>query len=144
MGLIKGGSQKVGPVTVTMTDAVHSCGILDDGKIIYGGEAAGFVVYLPDGRRFYFAGDTNVFSDMELIAQLYQPELAFLPIGDLYTMSPREAALACRLLKARKVVPMHFGTFSPLTGRPEQLAELIKDLPETEVWPLEIGKPVSW
>lgn len=143
-GMNIGGSQKVGPVTVTMTDAVHSGGIMDDGKIICGGEAAGFVVHLPDGRRFYFAGDTNVFTDMQLIAQLYQPELAFLPIGDLYTMGPREAALACRLLKARKIVPMHFGTFPPLTGRPEQLAELIKDLPETEVWPLEIGKPVSW
>ena len=119
----KGGSQKVGDVTVTMTHAVHSCGIIDDGKIIYGGEAAGYVMRLPDGRALYFAGDTNVFTDMHLIEQLYHPELAFLPIGDLYTMSPREAALACKLLKARKVIPMHFGTFPPLTGRPEQLLE---------------------
>ncbi len=140
----KGGSQKVGPLTVTMTHAVHSCGIVDEGRIIYGGEAAGYVIALPDGRRIYFAGDTNVFSDMQLIADLYQPELAFLPIGDLYTMSPREAAAACRMLKPRRVVPMHFGTFPPLTGRPEQLAELIADLKDTTVWPLEIGKPVQW
>jgi L-ascorbate metabolism protein UlaG (beta-lactamase superfamily) len=140
----KGGSQTVGPVTVTMTHAVHSCGIFDDGKIIYGGEAAGYVIELPDKRRIYFAGDTNVFTDMQLIAQLYQPELAFLPIGDLYTMSPREAALACRLLKPKQVIPMHFGTFPPLTGRPEQLADLIRDRPETRVMPLEPGKPVSW
>ncbi len=139
----KGGSQKVGPVTVTMTEAVHSCGILDEGKIVYGGEAAGFVITFPDGRRAYFAGDTNVFTDMGLIAEMYAPELAFLPIGDLFTMSPREAAVACRLLKAKKVVPMHFGTFPPLTGKPEELAELVKDL-DTEVWPLEIGKPVQW
>src|SRR5579872_6515436 len=139
----KGGSQQVGPVTVTMTHAVHSCGILDDGKIIYGGEAAGYVLHLADGRAIYFAGDTNVFSDMALIAQLYQPELAFLPIGDLYTMSPNEAALACRLLKTAKVVPMHFGTFPPLTGRPEQLKERIAGLP-TDVWSLEPGKPVQW
>jgi L-ascorbate metabolism protein UlaG (beta-lactamase superfamily) len=117
----KGGSQKVGDVTVTMTHAVHSCGILDDGKIIYGGEAAGYVLHLADGRTIYFAGDTNVFSDMHLIEQLYHPELAFLPIGDLYTMSPREAAMACRLLKAQRVIPMHFGTFPPLTGTPAQL-----------------------
>ena len=140
----KGGSQKVGEVTVTMTHAVHSCGILDDGKIVYGGEAAGYVLRFADGRALYFAGDTNVFTDMALIEQLYQPELAFLPIGDLFTMSPREAALACRLLKAAKVIPMHFGTFPPLTGRPEQLAELIKDLPSTEVWTLEPGKAVEW
>jgi L-ascorbate metabolism protein UlaG (beta-lactamase superfamily) len=140
----KGGSQTAGPLTVTMTHAVHSCGILDDGKIIYGGEAAGYILHLPDGRRAYFSGDTNVFSDMALIEQLYHPDLAFLPIGDLYTMSPREAALACRLLKPKQVIPMHFGTFPALTGRPEQLADLIRDLPTTTVWPLEPGKPVSW
>ena len=140
----KGGSQKIGPVTATMTHAVHSCGILDDGKIIYGGEAAGYVLRLDGGGTLYFAGDTNVFTDMQLIEQLYHPELAFLPIGDLFTMSPREAALACGLLKVKKVIPMHFGTFPPLTGTPQQLAELIRDLHATEVWPLEPGKPVEW
>ena len=100
-----------------MTHAVHSCGILDDGKIVYGGEAAGYVLRFDDGRALYFAGDTSVFSDMQLIEQLYHPELAFLPIGDLYTMGPREAALACRLLGSAKVIPMHFGTFPPLTGK---------------------------
>jgi L-ascorbate metabolism protein UlaG (beta-lactamase superfamily) len=140
----KGGSQTVAGVRVTMTHAVHSCGILDDGKIIYGGEACGYVLRFGDGRVVYFAGDTNVFSDMQLIEQLYHPELAFLPIGDLFTMSPREAALACGLLKVKKVVPMHFATFPPLTGRPEQLAESIRNLPGTEVWALEPGKPVEW
>lgn len=140
----KGGTQQVGPVRVTMTHAVHSCGILDGDQIIYGGEAAGYVLALPDGRSVYFAGDTNVFSDMQLIEKLYHPELAFLPIGDHFTMSPREAALASRLLNAKKVVPMHFGTFPQLTGNPEQLSELLKDYPQTEVWPLEIGKPVKW
>ena len=139
----KGGSQKVGEVTVTMVDAVHSCGILDGDKIIYGGEASGYVLRLPDGRALYFAGDTNVFTDMQLIAQLYAPELVFLPIGDLFTMGPREAAVACRFLKAKKVVPMHFGTFPPLTGRPDELAKLIAGT-ASEVWPLEIGKTVDW
>jgi L-ascorbate metabolism protein UlaG (beta-lactamase superfamily) len=139
----KGGSQKAGEVTVTMTHAVHSCGILDDGKIIYGGEAAGYVLRFADGRALYFAGDTNVFSDMHLIEQLYHPELAFLPIGDLFTMSPREAALACKLLHPHKVIPMHFGTFPALTGRPERLGELVTDL-ETEVWALEPGETVEW
>jgi L-ascorbate metabolism protein UlaG (beta-lactamase superfamily) len=140
----KGGSQKVGPVNITMTHAVHSCGILDEGEIIYGGEAAGYVLGVPDGRRIYFAGDTNVFSDMALIRELYQPQLAMLPIGDLFTMSPREAAAACKLLRPEKVIPMHFGTFPPLTGRPEELSKLISDLPGTNVWALEPGKPVQW
>ena len=137
----KGGSQTiVGGVTATMTHAVHSCGILDGDQIVYGGEAAGYVLRLPDGRALYFAGDTNVFSDMALIAELYHPELAFLPIGDLFTMGPREAALACRLLQAKKAIPMHFGTFPALTGRPEQLAGLTP----AEIWALEPGRPVKW
>jgi L-ascorbate metabolism protein UlaG (beta-lactamase superfamily) len=138
----KGGSQKVGTVTVTMTHAVHSCGISeDDGSIVYGGEAAGYVLKFEDGRTIYFAGDTNVFTDMQLIAELYKPDLAFLPIGDLFTMSPREAAVACRLLRAGTVVPMHFGTFPPLTGRPSQLQQLAKD---TKIWELTSGQTVTW
>jgi L-ascorbate metabolism protein UlaG (beta-lactamase superfamily) len=84
-----------------------------------------------------------VFTDMALIQELYQPELAFLPIGDLFTMSPREAAVACRMLKARQIIPMHFGTFPPLTGTPDQLAKLIAGS-STEVWALEPGKTVEW
>jgi L-ascorbate metabolism protein UlaG (beta-lactamase superfamily) len=138
----KGGTQQVGPLAVTMTHAVHSCGILDDGRIVYGGEASGYVLRFPDGRAAYFAGDTAVFSDMALIAELYRPELAFLPIGDLFTMDPKQAAMACRLVKPKRVIPMHFGTFPPLTGRPEGLASL--DTAGAEVWPLKPGVPVSW
>jgi L-ascorbate metabolism protein UlaG (beta-lactamase superfamily) len=138
----KGGTQKAGSVHVTMTHAVHSCGISeDDGRIVYGGEAAGYVLTFADGRVVYFAGDTNVFTDMELIAEIYKPELAFLPIGDLYTMSPREAAVACRLLKAKTVIPMHFGTFPPLTGRPNRLQELA---PNVRIWELTPGVPILW
>jgi len=141
-GMNKGGSQKAGSVVVTMTHAVHSCGITDDdGSIIYGGEAAGYVLTFEDGRVIYFSGDTNVFSDMALIAELYKPALAFLPIGDFYTMSPREAAVACRLLEAKQVIPMHFGTFPPLIGRPHQLAALAKG---TEVVELTPGKTLTW
>jgi len=138
----KGGSQQVGSVTVTMTHAVHSCGIQDDdGSIIYGGEAAGYVLKFADGRTIYFAGDTNVFSDMALIAELYKPDLAIIPIGDLFTMGPREAAVACRLLGAGTVIPMHFGTFPPLTGRPGDLHKLA---PHTAIWELKPGHTVTW
>jgi L-ascorbate metabolism protein UlaG (beta-lactamase superfamily) len=126
-----------------MTHAVHSCGILDGDKIIYGGEAAGYVLRFEDGRSLYFSGDTGVFSDMELIQELYEPVLAFLPIGDLFTMGPREAALACGMIRPQRVVPMHFGTFPALTGTPEELAERVKDT-GTEVWTLTPGEPVTW
>lgn len=143
-GMNKGGTVALGPFQATMTHAMHSSSIQDGDKLIYGGEPAGYVIHLPDGRKAYFAGDTTVFGDMRLIAELYQPELAFLPIGDLYTMGPKEAALACRLLRPRKVIPMHWGTFPPLTGRPDELAALISDLTGTEVWTLEPGVPVNW
>jgi L-ascorbate metabolism protein UlaG (beta-lactamase superfamily) len=143
-GMNKGGTQVVGTLRATMTHAIHSCGIQDGDQILYGGEAAGYVLHLPDERAIYFAGDTAVFSDMQLIEQLYKPELAFLPIGDFYTMGPREAALACRLLNVKKVIPMHFGTFPALTGSPSELTRGLVEFPGTEVWPLDIGKPVKW
>ena len=139
----KGGSQQIGPVTVTMTHAVHSCGILDEGKIIYGGEAAGYVLSFADERKLYFSGDTAVFSDMDLIQELYEPQLAFLPIGDLFTMGPKQAALACGMLRPERVVPMHFGTFPALTGTPEELADLVRDT-GCEVWKLTPGQTVDW
>lgn len=139
----KGGSQEgPGGTIVTMTHAVHSCGILDYGQIIYGGEAAGYLVTLPDGRRFYFAGDTAVFSDMALIQELYHPELAFLPIGDLFTMGPLQAAKAVQLLQVKTVIPMHFGTFPALKGTPEALAEAIGN--QAQVLELTPGIPVRW
>ncbi len=140
----KGGSQAQKGVTVTMTHALHSSMIQDDGEFICAGEAAGFVVRLPDGRAFYHAGDTAVFSDMRLIRELYKPELAMLPIGDLFTMDPKEAALACKLLKPSRVIPTHYGTFPPLTGTPAQLRKLLKDQPETRVTVLEAGVPFEW
>ena len=122
----KGGTQTVAGVKVTMTHAVHSCGIQDDdGSIVYGGEACGYVLELPGGVKVYHAGDTAVFGDMAIIRDLYAPEIAMLPIGDHFTMSPREAAYACKLLQPKQVIPMHFGTFPPLIGRPAQLRELL-------------------
>lgn len=143
-GMNKGGTIHAGSLAATMTHALHSSSFQEGDQIIYGGEAGGYVLTFPDGRCAYFAGDTAVFKDMEIIAELYRPELAFLPIGDLYTMCPKQAALACRMIRPKKVIPMHFGTFPPLTGTPAKLAELIRDLKGTEVWPLEPGVPVKW
>lgn len=124
----KGGRQALKGIRITMVHADHSCGILDDGKVVYGGEAVGYVIEFENGFTLYFAGDTNVFGDMRLIGELYKPDAACLPIGDLYTMSPREAAHAVRLLGTRLVIPMHHGTFPQLTGRPEDLRALVRDV----------------
>jgi len=139
----KGGSQRVGEIEVTMVNAIHSCGILDDGKIVYGGEACGYIIHLPGGLTIYHAGDTAVFGDMKLIADLYAPELALLPIGDRFTMSPREAALAIRLLNVRHVVPMHFGTFPLLTGRPDELIRITQDIAGLEILTLAPGESIT-
>lgn len=143
IGINKGGTVDLGFVKLTMTHALHSCSIKDGNELIYGGEAAGYVLTFPDGRRAYFAGDTALFSDMALIADLYTPELALLPIGDHFTMGPHEAAHAARLLKVKRVIPMHYGTFPALTGRPQELAEkLHKD--GIDVWTLKQGEAVEW
>lgn len=140
-GMNKGGTQKIGDIEVTMVHADHSCGILDGVDIVYGGEAVGYVVTFENGYKVYHAGDTNVFSDMRLIAELYKPDAALIPVGDFYTMGPREASLAARLLGCPKVVPMHHGTFPLLTGRPEKLKGLLQDLSWVEVLTPEPGRP---
>ncbi|MEE8141653.1 MAG: metal-dependent hydrolase, partial [Planctomycetota bacterium] len=125
----KGGTQEAVGLQITMTTAYHSSGILDGENYVYGGEPAGYMVETENEFRFYFAGDTCVFGDMKLIGELYEPELAFLPIGDHFTMGPREAAKAAHLLGVKMVVPMHYGTFELLTGTPEALRESIGSLP---------------
>jgi len=136
----KGGTQKVGDLRVTMVHAEHSCGIQDGDQIVYGGEACGYVMEFENGVKIYHAGDTNVFGDMQIIRELYAPEIVMLPIGDHFTMAPREAAYACRLLKPQTVIPMHFGTFPVLTGTPGELKKLVKD---AEVLEMKPGQTIS-
>ncbi|MGB0036313.1 MAG: metal-dependent hydrolase [Candidatus Acidiferrales bacterium] len=139
----KGGTQKVGELEITMVHAFHSGGIEDGGKVIYGGEPCGYIIRLPGGFTVYHAGDTAVFGDMKIIGELYAPDLAMLPIGDLYTMGPREAALAIRLLNVRHVVPMHFDTFPVLTGRPEALRAATQDVAGLEIHALKPGETLA-
>ncbi len=139
----KGGTQKVDEIEITMVNAIHSCGIQDGDRVIYGGEACGYVVRLPGGLTIYHAGDTAVFGDMKIISDLYAPRLALLPVGDRFTMGPREAALAVRLLNVQHVVPMHYGTFPALTGRPETLRELTSDIPSLEIHALKPGESIG-
>jgi L-ascorbate metabolism protein UlaG (beta-lactamase superfamily) len=135
LSMNKGGTQKVGDIKTTMVHADHSCGITDGDAIVYGGEACGYVIEFSNGLKIYHAGDTNVFGDMAIIRELYAPDIAMLPIGDHYTMSPREAAYACNLLKAKTVIPMHFGTFPVLTGKPSELHKLVPGVELLEMTP---------
>ncbi len=113
----KGGTTDVDGVKFTLVNAHHSSEMPDGA---YGGEAAGIVVH-ADGKKVYFAGDTCVFGDMQLIGRIYAPDVAVLPIGDFYTMGPAEASVAIELLGVKRVVPCHWGTFGLLTGTPDQL-----------------------
>ena len=126
IGANQGGTVDVDGVQVTLVHAEHSCGITDDnGSIVYGGDACGLVIEFENAFTVYFAGDTDVFQDMALIAELGNFDTAFLPIGGFYTMGPERAAKAVELLKVKTVVPMHFGTFPILAGNPSQLQELV-------------------
>lgn len=139
----KGGTVKAGDAEVTMVNAEHSSSIEDGGRLIYGGEPAGYVVKLPGGFTIYHAGDTCVFGDMKLIAEIYKPELAMLPIGDHFTMGPREAAHAIRLLGVKHVIPMHYATFPMLTGTPEALREAARDIAGLEIHALKPGESIG-
>ena len=120
-----GGTITVAGLRVTLVEAQHSSACLDDESSVYLGAPSGFILTLEDGRVIYFAGDTDVFEGMRLIRELYHPEVAFLPIGDRFTMGPRGAALACDLLGVKQVVPMHYGTYPALTGTPKELRKYV-------------------
>ena len=126
-GMNKGGTQKFAQmgVDVTMVDARHSSGVQDGDAMVYAGEPCGYVLTFKSGLKIYHAGDTCVFGDMAIIRELYAPEVALLPIGDHYTMGPKEASYAAKLLQPRWLVPMHYGTFPVLTGTPAALKPLL-------------------
>jgi L-ascorbate metabolism protein UlaG (beta-lactamase superfamily) len=136
-GLNKGGTRTIDGIAFTLTDARHSSSS-DDGD--YLGEGAGLVITLEDGFTLYFSGDTCAFMDMQLIARLHEPDVAILPIGDHFTMGPREAALALELLGVKRCVPGHYGTFPLFTGTPEQLRTFA---PDVEVIAPEPGETVE-
>jgi L-ascorbate metabolism protein UlaG (beta-lactamase superfamily) len=135
-GLNKGGSEELDGVRFSLVNAFHSS---SSDELEYLGEACGIVVRLERGRVVYFAGDTCVFGDMQLIARLHAPDYAVLPIGDHFTMGPAEAALALELLGGPQCVPCHYGTFPLLSGTPEELAALV---PST-VHRLEPGETIE-
>jgi L-ascorbate metabolism protein UlaG (beta-lactamase superfamily) len=121
----KGGTIIVKGLRITMTDARHSSSF-DESGIVYLGDPAGFIVGLENGQTIYFAGDTALFGDMKIIGEIDKPDIAFLPIGDRFTMGPDTAAVAARWLGVKQVVPMHWGTFPLLTGTPQMLEQHLR------------------
>lgn len=139
IGFNKGGTVSVDGIKVTMVTANHSSSVIDDdGTIVYLGESAGLVIEFQNGYKIYHAGDTCVFGDMQIIGEIYQPDLALLPIGDHFTMGPREAAYATKLLNIPTILPMHYGTFPLLTGTVEEFRKLTASQ-NIEIIELKVG-----
>jgi L-ascorbate metabolism protein UlaG (beta-lactamase superfamily) len=136
-GMNPGGTIAAAGLSITMVPAVHSSSIDEETPPRYAGAASGYVIRFEHGLTIYYAGDTALFGDMRLIGQIYQPSIAFLPIGDVYTMGQDQAAIACALLCVKDVVPMHYGTFPELTGTPARLRELVSDVNVIELKPGE-------
>jgi L-ascorbate metabolism protein UlaG (beta-lactamase superfamily) len=134
IGMNLGGTVQLDDVAATMVEAKHSSAAQDEQGSHDVGVAAGFVLSLADGPVLYDAGDTAVFGDMQLIRELYHPSVAMLPIGGHYTMGPKEAAVAARFLLPEVILPLHFGTFPPLKGTPQELAGLVNPSVHVVQW----------
>ena len=137
------GAYETDNVKIVMVHADHSSTIEEGGQKIDGGMAAGFVVQCENGVTLYHAGDTGVFGDMKLIADLYKPDVVMLPIGGVYTMGPREAAKACELLNPKCIIPMHYGTFPALTGSPVDLKGFLPQQLKSKVVDILPGDTVN-
>ncbi|WP_143308353.1 metal-dependent hydrolase [Chitinophaga vietnamensis] len=139
-----GGTVSLLDVKVTMTNAFHFAHItLPDGTTAFRHTTNGFILWLSDDISIYYSGDTSVFGDMALLGEIYEPDIAILPIGDRFTMGPLEAAFATRLLKVKHVIPCHYGTMSFLTGTPERLKALTEDIAGLEIHALKAGETLD-
>lgn len=144
IGYNKGGTVDVAGIKATMTTAQHSSTLVEDGKIIPMGTAAGFIMRFSTDFTIYVTGDTAVTYDMLIMGDLYQPDLVILPIGDFFTMDPRQAAYALKLIRARYAIGCHWGTFPILTGTPEALEQACKEFNvDTKILPLRPGDSIS-
>jgi len=133
IGFNMGGTVEYDGIRITMTQAFHSCSV---------GHPVGFIVELEDGTTVYHAGDTTVFSSMALWGKLYTIDVALLPIGGVFTMDPAQAALATLMLRAKRVCPMHWGSFPVLEHNTQSFrSELGKLGLEDALWELPVGEP---
>jgi L-ascorbate metabolism protein UlaG (beta-lactamase superfamily) len=144
VGFNKGGTVEVAGVRATMTKAEHSSTYNDDGTLVSLGEAVGYVLKMENGFTIYHTGDSAVTYDMLIVGDLYQPDLTILPIGDYFTMDPRQAAYALKLIRSKYAIPGHYGTFPILNGTPDQLRTYAQEFGvHVEVIDLKPGESVS-
>ena len=139
-----GGTQTIDGVDFSLTRAFHSSGIDTETGPMYTGMPCGLVVGCNGLARFYHAGDTDVFSDMKLIAELFQPKIAALPIGDHFTMGPRGAAMAARFLRPATIVPMHYATFPLLHGTVDAFRDALDDELKDRLVSPKAGQDLAW
>lgn len=141
-GMNKGGEVNIECVSLTMTEALHSSSIDASGFRFDGGCPAGFVIGIG-GHSIYHAGDTGVFGDMQLIAELYEPEVALLPIGGRFTMGIKEAVKAVELIRPQIVVPMHYNTFDVIKQDPEEFKRAVEAKVDTKVVIMKPGETIT-
>ncbi|MCR2821889.1 metal-dependent hydrolase [Lederbergia panacisoli] len=140
-GMNIGGAYEFNFGTVKYTQAFHSSAVVTENQqIIYMGMPAG-VLFTAEGKTIYHAGDTALFSDMKLIGEQHPIDLAFLPIGDNFTMGPRDAAVAAKLINAKLVVPVHYNTFPPIRQNPQNFLDLLEDSLKGKI--LEVGETLE-
>jgi L-ascorbate metabolism protein UlaG (beta-lactamase superfamily) len=132
----KGGTVSFDDFSVTLVTANHSSSFGGE----YAGEAGGLVVSFKDDITFYHLGDTNIFSDLELYEDMYEPDVLAVPVGDHYTMGPEEAAYAVEMMSAEIAIPIHYGTFPVLTGKPEDFKSHTEEISDTKVLIPEAGE----
>jgi len=143
VGMNKGGTYTSHGIAITMVHALHSSSVTEGDQVIYAGDPVAFVIRFENGFTLYHAGDTGIFGDMKIIGEIYKPELSLLPIGSHFTMDPREATYASKLLGSKYVIPIHYGTFPVLTGTVEEFLKLMKEVPQTKVLVLRPGETVQ-
>jgi L-ascorbate metabolism protein UlaG (beta-lactamase superfamily) len=137
-----GGTTDQGGFTVTLVRADHSSGDIKDGMPIYLGNPCGVIIKAPGEPTVYHFGDTDVFSDMGLIAELHEPKIAMVPIGDRFTMSASSAAFAVkRFFKLDAVIPCHYGSFPIIEKTADKFVAAMQGSPTKVIVP-EKGKPV--
>jgi L-ascorbate metabolism protein UlaG (beta-lactamase superfamily) len=146
-GNMGGTFQLTDEVAVTLVPAAHSSGFKKDdaSPVQYGGNPVGFVIQIKDGPTLYHTGDTDVTSDMKLLGDRFKVDLMLACIGGHFTMDPKGAATAASLVRPKQIVPMHFGTFPLLAGKPEELRAAVKALNlKTTVLEFQVGETKSF
>jgi len=143
VGMNKGGTYTSHGIAITMVHALHSSSATEGDQVVYTGDPAAFIIRFENGFTVYHAGDTGLFGDMKILGEIYKPDLSLLPIGSHFTMDPREATYAAKLLGSKYVIPMHYGTWPVLAGTPEEYLKLMKEVPQTKVLVLKPGETVQ-